>query len=232
MQNCRSNSVTTKAAATRERLFQAAIDSFAERGYTATTMRQIASDAHCALGLTYRYFGGKDEVVFELYERLADEIVARSETLPRGTVAQRFTALMHIKFEVLGPYHQALGGLVGTAVTPGSRTSPMSSRAGHINRKLSVIFLKLVREASDAPRSALQGELAQLLQIAHLGVILLWLHDDSPGKEQSAMVVDQISGALRLLRRALLIPGMGSRILGIASSLAAMVPGLDSMKPE
>ena len=59
--------LTPKALRTRERILEAALRLFAERGYEATTMRDVAREAGASLGLAYRYFGSKEEFALALY---------------------------------------------------------------------------------------------------------------------------------------------------------------------
>ena len=55
---------TTRGEQTRLAILQAAHDLFIEQGYHGTSMRQIARDAHIALGGLYNHFVSK-EAVFE-----------------------------------------------------------------------------------------------------------------------------------------------------------------------
>src|SRR5918997_1579261 len=90
--------LTPKAMRTRERILEAALRLFGERGYEATTMRDVAREAGASLGLAYRYFASKEEFALALYMRLAEksEEWAR-EGMPEGTVAQRFEVAMFAK---------------------------------------------------------------------------------------------------------------------------------------
>jgi AcrR family transcriptional regulator len=54
----------TRGEQTRQAILQAAHDLFIEQGYHGTSMRQIARDAHIALGGLYNHFVSK-EAVFE-----------------------------------------------------------------------------------------------------------------------------------------------------------------------
>jgi len=42
-----------------------------ERGYEATTLREIAKDARVSVGLLYRYFPSKRAVIIALYDELS-----------------------------------------------------------------------------------------------------------------------------------------------------------------
>jgi AcrR family transcriptional regulator len=50
---------------TRERIIAAASKILAEKGYDATTLREIAREAQAGPGLVHYYFGGKDQLLVE-----------------------------------------------------------------------------------------------------------------------------------------------------------------------
>jgi AcrR family transcriptional regulator len=50
---------------TRERIIAAASKVLAEKGYEATTLREISREAQAAPGLVHYYFGGKDQLLVE-----------------------------------------------------------------------------------------------------------------------------------------------------------------------
>src|SRR5919107_2780174 len=96
--------LTPKARRTRERILEAALALFADRGYEATTMREVARKAGTSLGLAYRYFASKEEFALALYMRLAEESEEwAKDELARGTVAERFEAAMLAKLDQVSP---------------------------------------------------------------------------------------------------------------------------------
>ena len=84
----------TKAQKTREHILGTALMLFSRDGYAETTMRDIAREAGCSLGLAYRYFARKEEMVLALYEQCTVELEEEVFTLPRGPLAKRFAAAM------------------------------------------------------------------------------------------------------------------------------------------
>src|SRR2546430_9531180 len=72
---------TARGLQTRQRLFDAAIGLMTERGYAATTLRDVAERAGVSAGLLYRYFPGKQSVVLALYDDLSAQYVAAAAGL-------------------------------------------------------------------------------------------------------------------------------------------------------
>src|SRR6478752_4966354 len=78
---------------TRERIERAAIQLFVEKGVAATSVRDVARIVDISEGALYRHFAGKDELVWEIFERhyvaFASrlESLAAAETTARGKLA-------------------------------------------------------------------------------------------------------------------------------------------------
>lgn len=66
----------TRQAATRERLLGAAEDLLAERGYAGTGVAAVARAAEVATGTVYRHFGGREELLGEVYRRRSERELA------------------------------------------------------------------------------------------------------------------------------------------------------------
>lgn len=59
---------------TRETILDAAEEAFARSGYAATTMREIAQQAHVNQALVHHYFGSKDELFKSIFVRRGQEL--------------------------------------------------------------------------------------------------------------------------------------------------------------
>src|SRR5947208_3485017 len=66
---------------TRERIISAASKVLAEKGYEATTLREISREAHAAPGLVHYYFGGKDQLLVEVLQAAGHRFHQRLEHL-------------------------------------------------------------------------------------------------------------------------------------------------------
>lgn len=90
------------AAERRSQLFTVALDLFAERGYRATTMDDVAEAAGVTKPLVYQHFSSKRALYLELVDSVAHELTAaithataRADG-PRQQVEQGFAAYFHL----------------------------------------------------------------------------------------------------------------------------------------
>ncbi|XVS60710.1 TetR/AcrR family transcriptional regulator [Actinosynnema sp. CA-299493] len=77
----------------REQIVAAAFELFAERGFAAVTVTDIAERAEVGRTTFFRYFGDKQEVVFSDEQAIVEELTERHRALPpvtdlAGAVAQ------------------------------------------------------------------------------------------------------------------------------------------------
>jgi AcrR family transcriptional regulator len=70
----------TLESATKDRLLQAAMDVFADRGYHGATVDDIVAASETSKGAFYHYFPSKQGVFLRLLEQLADLVEAGVET--------------------------------------------------------------------------------------------------------------------------------------------------------
>jgi len=74
---------------TKERIIAAASKVLAEKGYEATTLREISREAQAAPGLVHYYFGGKDELLVEVLQAAGRRFHQRMERLVQEVPAER-----------------------------------------------------------------------------------------------------------------------------------------------
>ncbi|HEX5689817.1 MAG TPA: TetR/AcrR family transcriptional regulator [Roseiflexaceae bacterium] len=219
-----TNALTAKGERTREHLLDIALQRFEQNGYEATTMREIAAAAGCSLGLAYRYFASKEEFVLALYARLEVEFVAAVDALPPAPLAQRFGQTLEAKFAQLAPHREALGALAGAALNPRSNVAVLGDTTADVRRRVSAMFLRMVRGSTDAPRERVAHDLALVLYVAHLALILFWLYDRTPGQRATHELVTLGSEVLGVTRRLLRLPPIAralSRLARIAEPMFA-----------
>jgi AcrR family transcriptional regulator len=227
--------LTPKALRTRERILEAALGLFADRGYEATTMRDVAREAEASLGLAYRYFASKEEFALALYMRLADESEAWArDRLTGGTVAERFEAAMLAKLDQVSPHRGPLAALLSRALDPSSPISALGEGTAAVREMMGGVFLEVVRSASDAPGEKQARELGNVLYALHLAILLYWFHDKTPEARATRELVGSARETLRYLRPALRLPPMSrvlSRLAGALEKIGMNATGSSADKP-
>ena len=88
---------------TRERIIAAASKVLAEKGYDATTLREISREAQAGPGLVHYYFGGKDALLVEVLQATGQQFHQRMEHLIQQVSADQslevFLAQLHERVE-------------------------------------------------------------------------------------------------------------------------------------
>jgi AcrR family transcriptional regulator len=222
MEPSESPRLTRKAAATRQRILDAAFQLFATNGYEGTTMRDIAAAAECSLGLTYRYFASKEDLALELYRWLADQLEQQVGLLPAGSIDDRFHHLMRALLALMEPHRLTLVALSGAALNPLARAGVFGAEGTEVRRRARAAYVRLIAEARDAPRATQTDELATVLYGVQLGLVLFWLQDLSSGAqktEELLLFVHDLLGRIRPLLRLPLIAQSLARLTRIIGPL-------------
>jgi AcrR family transcriptional regulator len=198
--------LTGKGRRTRERILDSAVRLFAERGFERTTMRDIAAEAGCSLGLAYHYFAGKEAIVLGLYARLASELEIQVRVLPPGPLAERFDAALRINLALLAPYRSSMLALFGPALNPESGIAVLGGSTGAVRDQVRAAFACVVAGAMDAPAGPAAEELATALYGLHLGTVLVWTQDRSEGTQATEELLLFLRDALVLATPLLELP--------------------------
>jgi AcrR family transcriptional regulator len=183
---------TRKSDETRARILEAALVLFLERGYQETTMRAIADRAGVAVGNAYYYFESKEHLIQAFYARThAEHVAASREVLANATTFRdRLRGLMHTKIDTIEPYHQFAGILFRTAADPQSPLHPLSEQSAPVRDEATAIFAEALDGSTSRVPSDLRAELPRLLWLYHMGIVLFWIHDSSPGRRRTRHLVD------------------------------------------
>src|SRR6185369_1391104 len=127
------------------------------------------------------------------YHRLHEEHLAASgPALEEETSFKaRLLAVMNLKISTLEPYHEFAGVLFKTAADPHSPLNPFAHESAPVRRDSIELFAELVRDTKARIPDELRAELPYLLWLYHMGVILFWIHDDSPNRARTFRLVEQ-----------------------------------------
>ncbi len=186
---------TAQGDASGERLYRIAIELITERGYEATTLRDIARNADVSVGLLYRYFPSKRAVVLGLYDELSAEYAKRAAQMPPGKWRDRFAYALRTSLEVLGPHRKTLSALFPILVGDAG-DGLFSPRTAFSRRRVQHVFGQAIIAAADAPAGEVCGALGRLLYLGHLAIIQWWLLDKSPGQRATLGLIKLIEQTL------------------------------------
>jgi AcrR family transcriptional regulator len=174
------------SAATRQALFDAAAELFAERGYRRTTVRDIAARAGANQALLFRYFGSKEEL-------FAAVTSARDAILEQRDPHKFFTQLLDGLLDPESPKQRDQALLLSV------RSLGTDGEASAVTRDVVAGYAQVLTELSDEPDAELR---AHLLLACMFGVGLMrGLAQHQPIEHADA---DHLRQLLRPLARTLL----------------------------
>lgn len=182
---------TAQGAAARDRLYATAMRLIAQRGYEATTLRDIAKEAKVSVGLLYRYFPGKQAVIIALYDELSADYERQAANMHRGRWRDRFIFALNTSLHVLEPHRVALRALIPVLIgDPDDGVFAASTAFSRL--RVQRVFEEAVVGSTDAPKPSLAEALGRLLYLVHLAVLLWWLLDKSSKQRATAALVSLI----------------------------------------
>ena len=216
---------TLKAEETRERILDAALSLFRERGFDETTMRDIAAEAEVATGAAYYYFSSKEDLVMGFYVRTAEEareivpkLLARS-----GDLRKRLRALIDLKLEQFADDRRLLLALARIGIDPKHNLSPFAKETEPMRLESIDAFRQAVEGADAKISRDLQKDLPQLLWLYQMGIILFWIFDESPQQMRTMKLLDGTLDIIVRLIRISSLPLMGplrKRLLNVVRAVS------------
>lgn len=206
---------------TRAAIVAAAEELLLESGYEGMTMREVAKCAGVSLGNAYYYFGSKEDLVHGFYERLQDDHAqaAQEACLGLTTLEDRIRAVLHAWLDEAAPLHDFLGSYVSLASSPRSPLSPFSVQSTPARETALAMWTEVVNGASMRISKRLRAELPRLLWLAHLGIVLFWASDTTPGQHRTRDLIDRSAPIFGRLVRLTALPGVAR----VADDIAKLV---------
>jgi AcrR family transcriptional regulator len=192
---------TPKGEQTRALILKTALDLFEERGYEGTTMRAIAETAGVSLSHAYYYFHSKEELIQGFYQRVHEaHLAACQEILAHdGDLHARLLGVLNAKLDVSTPYHRFCGIIFKNAADPQSPLSPFGPESNAWRQESTAIFTQVVTGSRTHVPADLQAELPNLLWLYHMGIVLYWLHDNSPNQVRSYRLAERTAALVAQL---------------------------------
>jgi AcrR family transcriptional regulator len=192
----------SKAARTRSAIIDAALRLFRERGYDATTMRAIASEAGVSVGNAYYYFDSKEQLIQGFYDRAQVDHAAASRAVlsSERELAARIIGVADAWLVTMEPYRPFAGKFFKNAAEPTSPLSPFSAASAPARAAAIELWQEVVDGTDTRMPARIRGELPELLWLYFMGIVLLWVHDPTPDLTATRAVLRRTAGLIvRLL---------------------------------
>jgi AcrR family transcriptional regulator len=203
-----------QGVAARDRLYATAIRMIRERGYEATTLREIAKEAGVSVGLLYRYFPSKQAVIIALYDELSQEFAGQTAAMKDGRWRDRFLFALATSLRVLQPHRTTLRALIPILVGDPD-DGVFASSTAFSRLRVQQVFEDAVTRAADAPKPPLAAALGRLLYLVHLAVLLWWLLDKTPKQRATEALIGLTEQLLPSSALALRLPPIRRFVVAI-----------------
>lgn len=178
---------------TRQRIVDTALRLFLSQGYEATTMRVIATEAGVSVGNAYYYFPSKQHLVQAYYthsQELHGE--AARPALDRETEFEaRLLGVLRARLDSMQSEKDFATAFFRYAADPASPLSPFSDESEPARRMSIALYEEAVAGSRLKVPPELREQLPELLWLYQMGVVLYWVHDDSPGSARTYALVDR-----------------------------------------
>lgn len=172
---------------TKERIIAAALKVLAEKGYDATTLREISREAQAAPGLVHYYFGGKDALLVEALQAAGRQFHQRMERLIQqvpadqslGAFLTQLSERVEQEPEIYRLRYESFSlGLHNPIIAPAVRER-LAQRREEIGSVMATVMKNLERTEGVKPSSLEPTVLAALLLALFDGLALQKIMDPS-----------------------------------------------------
>lgn len=182
---------------TRRRLIEAAIEHLSQGKLTDELLDEVILKTGCLPERAQQFFSNSGDLVLALYARFASDLEEHVVSLPAGTLAERFDALMKIKFVLMKPYRRLLAGLNDILSSRQNELGVFSPETEIIRARVQSVLAATVAGAADY-REKPSGYISRNLYTAYLGLMWVWLKDESEDSKTALAALKLACKALSL----------------------------------
>ncbi len=194
----RGNRRERHRAEIRERIFRAALEIFAERGFLETTVEDITEAADVGKGTFFNYFPTKEHVLATLG---SERIAAIERALDQARKGPVLPVLRDLATDLAGQSQQS-AALLRAIYAAHASCEPVRAELEkrlHTGRRLLAQIFALAQERGEIRRDRSAAELARLTQLVVFGVTLAWaMNPDSSLRGSAEEVWDLFSSSFRV----------------------------------
>ncbi len=188
----------------RQEIILTAVDMFGEKGFEATTMKQIARAVGIGDATIYKYFSSKDKLIFAYYELKAQSAVTeflQEPDLDSYTLHEKLQLLIDLYLTNLLTDREFVSDSIEMIMqSPSILFKEVSPIRGEF---INVIHDLLIaaEKSGEITESPFTGMTAKLANEFILAVLLYWVKDDSDEFSNTTQMVDlTLSLAIEILK--------------------------------
>jgi AcrR family transcriptional regulator len=186
-----------KKQRTREQIIEAAMRLFAERGYQATTITDIATAADVAPRTFFAYFPSKEAVVFHNVDRDLDSLAsALRDRLPGETAFDGLRRWIDAMFD----QWMAEGDEALLRKRLRCEHEGLANFEGGIRARVEELLLEAIADDLGEPRDALRPRLVTAAAIAALTSVEGTIHEKTEQRVAKAEALAVLDDAMLFLR--------------------------------
>jgi pyoverdine/dityrosine biosynthesis protein Dit1/AcrR family transcriptional regulator len=184
-----------KTDLTSYQVCQSATQLFLEKGFENVSMPEIAEKAAVSEAELYTCFGNKQDIVLFLYQRINADWQLIVNDIPEKKLADRFEKAMLAKIELMQPYADVLGNMMGLLLK-NAKIGINAPRTSHIRAMGLQMMQKIIDDSADS--TSLKKKIVQLPSMLYLmHWAILFLHVQSDDREKTLASVKLMAKMLR-----------------------------------
>lgn len=207
-------------------LVQISLKLFQEKGFEKVNMVDIALQANISEPELYTYFGSKQDIILSLYQSLNVDWQLKAENILDKKISARFAEAMKIKIELVEPYADVLGNMLGLLLQS-PKIGIHTPRTSHI-RAIGLRTMQSIIDGSTDSRSLKNKieRLPSLFYIIHW--FILFIHIQTRDKEKTLGLIQTMSKLLHQVNNLSLFVGL----FPFVKDISAWADGLLNEKPN
>ena len=183
-------SLTRAQQARRQRVVDAAMTLGLEGGYEAVQMRDVAAQAHVAMGTVYRYFSSKDHLLAAALVHWVEQLDARlAQVPPRGsTASERVIDVLERALRAMGRQPKLVAAVFASLASP-------DPAAIECQQQMGALMDGIITRAVGEPRPPDHAERTRIIGHVWYSSMVGWVN----GWSDMNRVRDELAVAVRLL---------------------------------
>lgn len=179
---------------TRKRILRAASDIIIEKGFKASSMREIARRANVGDATIYNYFSSKEKLLYGFCEQKQDDVADALKKIPdfhEYSLKEQLQQLTETELEQWLPDREFLAEVFElTFYSPAASVVNLAETRKRFNRMVDDMISASI-QAGEIAEQPYQDLLAPLFWDYFTGILAYWLKDDSDDFANTTQLIDR-----------------------------------------